>query len=186
MKNSILFLSLFFFLSFFSYGQEDELAPFLARTTSIANLRSEPDENSEKKETLKVGTELYVFSDYETNGYVKSINIKTNKLGWVKSFAIEKIKDLPLSTSSGFQESGASSNYNPEVEIANKSSSTISLIVGKNYFSLNPHSTTTETTENGILYYTASAPGVQPISGKYEFKQGQKYTWTFSIVTRRR
>ena len=114
------------------------------------------------------------------------IDIKTNKLGWVKSFAIKKIKDIPLSSSSGFQESGTSSSYDTEVEITNKSSSTISLIVGNNYFSLEPHSTTTEITENGVLYYTASAPGVIPSSGKYKFEQGHKYNWTFTIVTRRR
>lgn len=186
MKKSILFLSFFLLLSFIINAQENELAPFLAKTISGANLRAEPDENSEKKETLKIGADLYVFSDYEINGYLKSIDIKTNKLGWVKSFAIKKIKDIPLATSSGFQESGTSSGYDTEVEITNKSSSTISLIVGNNYFSLEPHSTTTETTENGTLYYTASAPGVQPTSGKYVFKQGNKYVWTFSIVTRRR
>jgi hypothetical protein len=186
MKNTILFLSFFLFLSISSFSQENELAPFLAKTISGANLRAEPDENSEKKEMLKIGDDLYVFSDYEINGYVKSIDIKTNKLGWIKSFAIKKIKDIPLSTSSGFQESGTSSSYDTEVEISNKSSSIISLIVGNNYFSLEPHSKTTETTENGTLYYTASAPGVQPSSGKYVFEQGHKYVWTFSIVTRRR
>lgn len=186
MKKSILLFGFFLFLSFNINAQENELAPFLAKTISGANLRAEPDENSEKKETLKIGADLYVFSDYEINGYVKSIDIKTNKLGWVKSFAIKKIKDIPLSASSGFQESGTSTGYDTEVEITNKSSSTISLIVGNNYFSLEPHSTTTETTENGTLYYTASAPGVIPSSGKYLFEQGHKYVWTFSIVTRRR
>jgi len=185
MKKSILFLSLLF-ISISSFSQENGIAPFLAKTISGANLRVEPDENSEKKETLKVNSDLYVFSADETNGYVKCIDIRTNKLGWVKSFAIKKIKDIPLSTSSGFHESGTSSSNDTEVEITNKSSSTISLIVGNNYFSLEPHSTTTETTENGVLYYTASAPGVIPSSGKYTFKQGHKYNWTFTIVTRRR
>ena len=185
MKNTILFFSLLF-ISISSFSQENGIAPFLAKTITGANLRIEPDENSEKKETLKVNSDLYVFSADETNGYIKCIDIRTNKLGWVKSFAIKKIKDIPLSTSSGFQESGTSSSYDTEVEITNKSSSTISLIVGNNYFSLEPHSTTTETTENGVLYYTASAPGVIPTSGKYKFEQGHKYNWTFTIVTRRR
>lgn len=185
MKKSILFLSLLF-ISNISYSQEIEIAPFLAKTISAANLRVEPDESSEKKETLKANSDLYVFSAEETNGYIKCIVIKTNKLGWVKSFAIKKIKDIPLSSSSGFQENGTSSSYDAEVEITNKSSSTISLIVGNNYFSLEPHSTTTEVTENGVLYYTASAPGVIPSSGKYKFERGHKYNWTFTIVTRRR
>ncbi len=186
MKKSILLFGFFLFLSLNINAQENELAPFLAKTISGANLRVEPDENSEKKETLKVNSDLYVFSAEETNGYIKCIDIKTNKLGWVKSFVIKKIKDIPLSSSSGFQESGTSSSYDTEVEITNKSSSTISLIVGNNYFSLEPHSTTTEITENGVLYYTASAPGVIPSSGKYKFEQGHKYNWTFTIVTRRR
>jgi hypothetical protein len=179
MKKSILLFGFFLFLSLNINAQENELAPFLAKTISGANLRVEPDENSEKKETLKVNSDLYVFSAEETNGYIKCIDIKTNKLGWVKSFAIKKIKDIPLSSSSGFQESGTSSSYDTEVEITNKSSSTISLIVGNNYFSLEPHSTTTEITENGVLYYTASAPGVIPSSGKYKFEQGHKYNWDF-------
>ena len=186
MKNSILFLNFFLLLTLNCFSQENELAPFLAKTITVANLRVEPEETSEKKETLKISSDLYVFSDEETNGYIKCIDIKTNKLGWVKSFAIKKIKDIPLSNSSGFQESGSSSSNDTEVEINNKSSSTISLIVGNNYFSLQPHSKTTEITENGTLYYTASAPGVIPSSGKYLFKQGNKYNWTFTIVTRRR
>jgi hypothetical protein len=187
MKKIKFYLSIFILISISCISQENqnELAPFLAKTISIANLRTEPDENSAKIETLKVNYDLYVFSNNEINGYLKCINIKSNKLGWIKSFAIKKIKDIPLSKSSGFVESGISTNNNTELNITNKSSKTISLIVGNNYFTLMPHSNITESTENGVLYYTASAPGVQPVSGKHEFKVGYKYNWVFSIVTRR-
>ena len=183
------YFSLFCFLLFVNsniFSQENELVPFIAKTISIANLRAQPDGKSEKKETLKIGSNVYIFSENETDGYLKAIDIKSNKLGWIKSSAVKKIKDLPLSNSSGFQETGISAGSDTEISISNKSSSTITLIVGENQFSLEPFSTTNETTSNGTLLYTASAPGVIPSSGKYEFKKGYKYNWTFTIVTKRR
>ena len=51
MKKSILLFGFFLFLSLNINAQENELAPFLAKTISGANLRVEPDENSEKKIT---------------------------------------------------------------------------------------------------------------------------------------
>ncbi len=63
---------------------------------------------------------------------------------------------------------------------------TIRLSVGSEDFMLSPHSTKTKKIGSGELFYTASAPGVLPLSGKHEFEPNNKYTWTFSIITKHR
>ena len=167
----------------FSQDTQDDFAPFLAKTIKKASLREEADSSSKVKLSLPLNSQLYVFSENDIDGYLKVIDIRTNKLGYVKKSLIKKIKDLPLSQNNSFEESGQSSSSEPEVEIKNTTSLTISLIVGSKYFSLPPHATSTETIESGDLNYTASAPSVLPLSGKHYFKAGGKYTWTFTIRT---
>jgi uncharacterized protein YxeA len=169
----------------FSQETQDDFAPFLASTTKNIRLREEPDSLSNVKLTIPKNSQIYVFTSNDVEGYIKVIDIKTNKLGWIRKNSFKKIKDLPLSTSNYFQENDEITSSSPEIEITNKSSKSISLIAGSKYISLEPHSTITETVESGDLYYTASAPGVTPVSGKHNFKIGRRYSWTFAIITTR-
>lgn len=167
----------------FSQETQEDFAPFLAKTIKKSLLKVDADSSSKTKLNLPVGSQLYAFSETEVDGYIRVIDIKTNKLGFVRKTTIKKIKDLPLSKSNSFEESGQSSSSDPEVEIKNTTSLTISLIVGSKYFSLAPHATSIRTIDSGDQTYTASAPSVIPLSGIHYFKAGDKYTWTFAIRT---
>jgi len=178
----ILLITILTFILYNSNAQDDS-SPFLAKTIKKTSLKSGPDSSSKVKLILPVGTQLYVFSNNDQDGFIKVIDIKTNKLGYVRITSIKKIKDIPLSQSNSFEENGQSSGSEPEVVIKNRTSKTISLIVGSRYFSLPPHTTSTESIESGDLLYTASAPLVIPLSGRHYFKEGDKYSWTFIITT---
>jgi len=180
---SILLFSIFTLSSTKSFSQEthNDFAPFLAKSIKKATLKEEADSSSKTKLTLPLGSQLYAFSEIDVDGYIKVIEIRTNKLGYVRKTAIEKVKDLPLSQSNSFEQSGQSSSADPEVVIKNTTSMTISLIVGGKYFSLPPQTTSTKTIDSGDQKYTASAPSVIPLSGIHYFKPGDKYTWTFTI-----
>lgn len=182
---SLLLISVFTLVASNSFSQEtqDDFAPFLAKTVKKATLKEEADSSSKTKLNIPLGSQLYVFSETDINGYIRVIDIRTNKLGYVRKTAIKKVKNLPLSQSNSFEESGQSSSTQPEVEIKNATNLTISLIVGGKYFSLPPHTTSTETIDSGELTYTASAPSVMPLSGRHYFKAGNKYTWKFTIRT---
>jgi len=182
---SVLLFLIITLMAYNSFCQETQtdFAPFLAKSLKRTSLKEDPDSSSRTKLLIPLGAQLYVFSETDIDGYIKVIDIKSNKLGYVRKSIIKKIKDLPLSQNNSFEESGESSSTNPEVVIKNKSELTISLIVGGKYFSLSPHTTSTETIDSGDLTYTASAPSVIPLSGVHYFKAGDKYNWTFSIVT---
>ncbi len=187
MKRIIYFLPIYFLLliclNTSAQDLQDDFSPYLAKTFRKALLKFDADSLSKTKLILPIGSQLYVFSKNDIDGYLKVIDIRTNKLGFVRKSTLKKIKDLPLSQSNSFQENGQSSSTEPEVEITNESSKTITLIVGSKYFSLSPHTASPETIESGNLNYTASAPSVIPLSGTHYFKSGDKYTWTFSIET---
>lgn len=170
----------------FAQEENQEVKPFLGQTIKKAVLKAEADASSKTLLQLPLGSQVYSLTDEETEGYLKVIYIKTNKIGWLLKSSIKKIKNIPLSKSNSFVESGSSGSSNPEVEITNKTSKTISLTVGSSTFYLSPHSTKTETIEAGFQYYTASAPMVTPLSGSHDFNAGSRYTWQFFIVTRRR
>lgn len=170
-------------LESFSQDSQDDFTPILAKTIKKAILKEEPDSISKTKLTIPINSQIYVFSENDIDGYLKVIDIKTNKLGYVRKSVLKKIKDLPLSKSNSFQESGQSSSEEPEVVIKNTTSLSITLIVGDSYVSLSPHSSKTDTIQTGELNYTASAPGVLPLSGRHTFKGNSRYTWTFSIRT---
>ena len=168
----------------FSQVDSQEVKPFLAQTVKKTVLKAKPDASSKTLIQLPIGSQVYSLTEEGTDGYLKVIFIKTNKIGWLLKTSLKKIKNVPLSKGNSFVESGSSGSSNPEVEITNKTSKTISLIVGSSTFYLSPHSTKTETIQPGFQYYTASAPMVTPLSGSHDFNAGSRYTWEFFIVTR--
>jgi hypothetical protein len=163
-----------------------DVNPFLGQTIKKGVLKAEPDASSKTLLQLPIGSQVYSLTEEDTDGYLKVIFIKTNKIGWLLKSGIKKIRNIPLSKGNSFIESGSTGSSNTEVEITNKTSKTIALTVGSSTFHLVPHSTKAETIEAGFQYYTASAPMVTPLSGSHNFNAGSRYTWQFFIVTRRR
>lgn len=166
-------------------AQETDQNPYLAKVIKLASLKAESDINSKTLLILKVNSQIYVFANKDITGFVKVIDIKTNKLGWIQKGLLKKIKDLPLSQKNSFEDGGESSSYEPEVVIKNTTGLTIRLIVGDKSFILSANATTTEFINVGEQIYTASAPGVIPLSGRHLFNSNSKYNWTFTLVTRR-
>jgi uncharacterized protein YgiM (DUF1202 family) len=160
-------------------------APFLAKASSSANFRTAPSTSSSVIRQLPAGTQLYVFSKQDANGFYKVIDIKTGKIGWVSKSLVKWTGEADINYSGAFQSTGSTSNYNSDVIIRNKSSYKITLVVGGEAFYLSPNSMETKSISPGKMYYIATAPGVIPSSGYQTFGSYQGYEWGFWVETRR-
>jgi uncharacterized protein YgiM (DUF1202 family) len=159
--------------------------PFLAKANSSANFRTAPSTSSSVIRQLPAGTQLYIFSKQDANGFYKAIDIKTGKIGWVSKSLVKWTGEADINYSGAFQSTGSSSNYNSDVIIRNKSSYKITLVVGGETFYLSPNTTETKSISPGKMYYIATAPGVIPTSGYQTFGSYQGYEWEFWVETRR-
>lgn len=158
--------------------------PFLAKVISSANFRAAPSTNSNIIRQLPVGTQLYVFSNQDVNGFYKVIDIKTGKIGWISKGLVKWTESVSINYSGAFQSTGKTSEYNSKVLIRNKSSYKITLVVGGKTFYLEPYSTETTYITPNRMYYIATAPGVNPTSGYQTFSSYESYEWTFWVETR--
>ena len=159
--------------------------PFLAKANSSANFRTAPSTSSSVIRQLPAGTQLYIFSKQDANGFYKAIDIKTGKIGWVSKSLVKWTGEADINYSGAFQSTGSSSNYNSDVIIRNKSSYKITLVVGGETFYLSPNTSETKSISPGKMYYIATAPGVIPTSGYQTFGSYQGYEWEFWVETRR-
>ena len=158
--------------------------PFLAKANSLVNFRTAPSTSSTIIKQLPAGTQIYVFSTQDANGFYKVIDIKSGKIGWVSKNLVKWSGEADINYSDAFQNTGSTSNYNSDVVIKNKSSYKITLVVGGETFYLSPYSTETISISPGKLYYIATAPGVIPSSGYQTFGSYQAYEWGFWVETR--
>ena len=166
-------------------GTDVGFEPFLAKANAKANFRNSPSTSSGIIRQLTVGTKLYIFSKQDVNSFYKAIDIKTGKIGWVNKSLVNKTGDVDISSEGAFQGTGTTSDYNSKVTITNKSSYTITLVVGGEAYYLDPKSTETKSISPGKTYYIATAPGVIPASGYQDFGSYQGYEWSFWVETRR-
>jgi hypothetical protein len=160
-------------------------SPFLAKTTTTANFRTAPSTSSSIIKTLPTGSELYVFSDQDANGFYKVIDVQSGNIGWISKSLVKYTDKVDINYSGAFQSTGKTSTYNSEVVIRNKSSYRITLVVGDQTFYLSPYSTATKSITPARSYYIATAPGVRPTSGYQTFSSYQGYEWEFWVETRR-
>ena len=168
-----------------SYSTEEiEITPFIGKTTTNLNLRSEPDTKSTVLKQLAVGSMVYLFSETDVNGYLKGIDVATSKIGWLHKKYIRKTDKAPISQTSPFTSTGHTSSYNSEVRLENQSLYTITLIVGNETFYLSPNSDKTVYIRPTKHQYIGTAPGVIPTSGNQEFEPNHGYIWTFTVTSR--
>lgn len=166
--------------------QDVGFSPFLGKTTSTANFRAEPHKNSSIIGKITNGILIYIISEKTQNDFYKAIDLKTGKIGWINKTLVKWFQKVEIDNSNGFQSTGSTANYESEVTIKNKSSSKITLIVGRETFYINPYSSVSKFISPGKIYYIATAPGVIPSSGHYDFQSYEGYKWEFWIETRRR
>jgi hypothetical protein len=84
------------------------ISPFLAIAVKEMTLKSEPNIESRTLLTIKAGTNLYALPENPSEGYIKIIEINTNKIGWVRKTSIKKVRDIPLGKTNSFKPSGTS------------------------------------------------------------------------------
>ncbi|TAE75353.1 MAG: SH3 domain-containing protein [Bacteroidetes bacterium] len=159
-------------------------SPFLGETNNSVNLRNEPNVSSVVAKQLYRSNKLYVFSNNDSNGFLKVIDIETGTIGWVSKNYVTYIKKLEINRNDVFQKTGNSDNYNPEVEVKNTSSHKITLIVDQEVYTINPYSSISISVSPKSYNYVASASGVIPISGVQNFANNSRYSWVFSVVRR--
>ena len=168
-----------------TYSQEVGFNPFLGQTSTVVNFRTEPSSTYSKISTLPAGSTLYVYSDETIDGYFKAIDVMSNEIGWVHNKYVTYVEAIEVNEKGMFQSTGYSSNYDSEVNVENKSSYPIKLIVDTQTFTLSPNTTKKLDIKPGRKYYIASAPGVIPASGYQSFESNNGYEWSFWVSTTR-
>lgn len=161
--------------------------PYLATAKRAISLRESPSTEAAKLMILKANADLYVIDRAsEENGFLEVTDIKTDTTGWVPVSAILFKSKIKTQGQSPFTGRNLGNQDPPLIEVENKSSIRITLVVGGSPMEILPQSKTEFRLEPGGYSYRASAPGVIPSAGNHNFQRGHKYTWSFWIETRRR
>jgi hypothetical protein len=152
----------------------------------FANARQGPGTDYGVISSLKPGTQIFIVSLETENDFYNIIDIATDKEGYIhKSFV--KLGDIVEKNERGmFTPSGKTSTYNPEIEIFNNTSLTLTLKLNSETYTFSPKQKKTITLSPGTYNYRASAPGVIPNIGTEYMESNMGYTWQFYIVTERR
>ena len=159
---------------------------YLGTIIKQVNFREGPATDYGVISSLKSGTLIFIISLEMENDFYNIIDIKTDKEGYIhKSFV--KIGEIVEKNDRGmFTPSGKTSTYNPEIEIFNNTSMTLTLKLNSETYSFSPKQKRTITLSPGTYNYRASAPGVIPNIGTEYMESNMGYTWQFYIVTERR
>jgi uncharacterized protein YgiM (DUF1202 family) len=179
--KKIIFLALFLLIKSIGFGQS-----YLGWVTKQVNFRQGPGTDYGVISSLKPGTQIFIISLETENGFYNIIDIANDKEGYIhKSFV--KLGDIIERNERGmFVPSGKTSTYNPEIEIFNNTSLTLTLKLNNETYSFSPRQKRTIVLSPGTCNYRASAPGVIPNIGTEYMESNVGYTWQFYIVTERR
>ena len=134
--------------------------------------------------SMKQGSQIFIVSLETDNDYYNIIDIRTNKEGYVHKSFVKVGKQIKENDQAVFSSSGETTSYNPEVEVFNNTSLTLTLKLNSETYSFNPKEKRTLTIEPGSISYRASAPGIIPNIGTQNLQSNQGYTWQFYIITR--
>jgi Bacterial SH3 domain len=159
---------------------------YLGHTTRTVNLREGPGTGYKAIAQIEQGEQVFVISKDPTNDFVNVIYIKTAEEGWIhKNFIVIK-SEVPRSSERIFTPEARISSKNPEIEVYNNTSLTLTLNLNNKNYIFEPQERKTLTLYPGKYDYRASAPGVIPYYGKDDLDSNYRYSWEFYIVTRRR
>ena len=176
--KKIIILMIFSLSSIFCFSQS-----YLGWTTKQVNFREGPGTDYKVISSLNPGTQIFISSLETENDFYSVIDIETNTEGYVyKSFV--KIGEQIQENDQGiFTPTGETTSYNPEVEIFNNTTLTLTLKLNSQIYNFSSKEKRTITITPGRSSYRASAAGVLPNIGSEDFKSNQGYTWEFYIVT---
>jgi uncharacterized protein YgiM (DUF1202 family) len=177
-----LFLILIFLLtSTIGFSQS-----YLGWVTKQVNFRLGPGTDYDVISSLKPGTQIFIITLDTESEFYNIIDIATDREGYIhKSFI--KLGEIVQKNERGiFTPSGKTSEYNPEIEIFNNTTRTLTLKLNTETYTFSPMQKKTITLSPGSYNYRASAPGVIPNIGTESMVSNMAYTWQFYIVTERR
>ena len=172
-------LTLFLLIALSGFSQS-----YLGRVTIQVNFRTGPGTDYEIINSLKPGTQIFIVSVDTENDFYNIIDIKTDKEGYIHKSFIKLERLIEKNESGLFTPSGKTSTYNPEIEIFNNTSKTLTLKLNNEVYSFSPRQKKRITLSPGDCSYRASAPGVIPNIGTENMESNMNYTWQFYIVTR--
>jgi Bacterial SH3 domain. len=131
--KKLFLLALFLLTASIGFSQS-----YLGWVTKQVNFRQGPGTNYGVISSLKPGTQIFIVSLETENDFYNIIDIATDKEGYIhKSFV--KLGDLVKKNERGmFTPSGKTSNYNPEIEIFNNTSLTLTLKLNSETYTFSP------------------------------------------------
>jgi hypothetical protein len=177
--KKILLACVFMLCSFLAYSQS-----YLGHVTKQVNFRQGPSIDYGVISTLPAGTMLFIISLETNNDFYNVIDIENDKEGYVHKAFIE-LGDLVGENQSGvFVPTGSSSKFDPEIEIFNNTSRSLTLKLNNTIHSFMPYEKKLLTFSAGLCYYRASAPGVVPNIGTETMENNKAYKWEFFIIGR--
>jgi len=157
---------------------------YLGTITKQVNFREGAGTEYDVIGSMKQGSQIFIVSLETENDFYNIIDIKTNKEGYVYKSFVKVGRQIKENDQAVFSSSGETTSYNPEVEVFNNTSLTLTLKLNSETYSFNPKEKRTLTIEPGSISYRASAPGIIPNIGTQNLQSNQGYTWQFYIITR--
>ncbi len=177
MKKWIFILCLFIVSSGFCQS-------YLGWVTKQANFRTGPGKTYDVISTLKAGSQIFIVSLVTENDYYNIIDIATDKEGYLHKSLVNIGQVVERNDGGIFTPIGKTSNYNPQLEIFNNTSLTLTLKMNTTTYYFTPKQRKTLTLSPGSYSYRASAPGVIPYFGTEYIQNNMQYDWEFYIVIR--
>lgn len=159
---------------------------YMGWTTKQVNFREGPGTEYGIISSLQGGTQLFIISLETEYDFYNVIDIETNKTGYIHKSFVKLGEELPKNEEGIFTPSGETESYDPEIEIYNKTSKTLTLVLNSTTYTFTPYEKKKLTLSPGKYEYRASAPGVIPDYGSEYMKNNIAYSWTFYIETVRR
>jgi len=178
LKSTLLFLFIILFTCLNSFAQS-----YLGTITKQANFREGAGKEFDIIGSLKPGAQIFIVSLETENDFYNIIDIRTNKEGYVHKSFVKLGKQIKENDQDVFSSSGETTSYNPEVEVFNNTTLTLTLKLNSETYSFKPKEKHTLTIEPGAINYRASAPGIIPKIGTQNLQSNQGYTWQFYIIT---
>lgn len=158
----------------------------IAYTTAKVNLRERPTVQSRIIGKIRSGAILFLDTLEETDGFYRVHELNASRDGYVSKKYVnlgEIISKLSNGTFQLLRKTGSSES--PKAEIFNNTDVVMSLTIGGKQRSFKPRSKKKIVLEPGMLYYMATAPGMNPQFGSQHFKRGDEYIWEFKMISHR-
>jgi len=158
---------------------------YLAYVNQVVNFRKGPGTEFDIIKALQEGTQIFVISTIDKNGYYNVIDLETNTEGYVYKSYVVLDRVIEINEDDLFVESGKSSSSTvSEVEVYNNTDKVLTVFIGGNSYFFSAQEKRKINIKPGEYDYRVTAPGVLPYLGKDKIVSGFNYSWQFYIITK--